>query len=68
MGKPTRSTKNEPLGFTYLLLCVSKLELLTWLYPLQNDHILFLVDCYLKTSFNYLKSSSSTKLAIFLLF
>ena len=32
--------------------------------PYKNDHILFLVYCYLKTSFNYLKSSSSTKLAI----
>ena len=30
--------------------------------------IIWLVYCYLKTSFNYLKSSSSTKLAIFLLF
>ena len=36
--------------------------------PYKNDHILFLVYCYLKTSFNNLKSSSSTKLAIFLLF
>ena len=36
--------------------------------PYKNDHILFLDYCYLKTSFNYLKSSSSTKLAIFLLF
>ena len=26
MGKPTRSTKNEPLWFKYLLLCVSKWE------------------------------------------
>ena len=35
--------------------------------PYKNDHILFLVYYYLKTSFNYLKSSSSTKLAISLL-
>ena len=34
----------------------------------KNDRILFLAYCYLKTSLNYLKSSSSTKLAIFLLF
>ena len=26
MGKPTKSTKNEPLGCKYLLLYVSKLE------------------------------------------
>ena len=26
MGKSTRGTKNEPLGYKYLLLCVSKLE------------------------------------------
>ena len=32
--------------------------------PYKNDHILYLVYCYLKTSFNYLKSSSSTKLAL----
>ena len=41
---------------------------LVCLFPYKNDHILLLVYCYLKTSFNYLKSSSSTKLAIFLLF
>ena len=33
MGKPTRSTKNEPLGCKYLLLCVSKLEVFTQLPP-----------------------------------
>ena len=37
-------------------------------YAYKNDHILCLVYCYLKTCFNYLKSSSSAKLAIFLLF
>ena len=29
MGKRTRSTKNEPLGLKYLLLCVSELEVFT---------------------------------------
>ena len=33
MGKPTRSTKNEPLGCKYVLLCVSKLEVFTQLPP-----------------------------------
>ena len=29
MGKPTRSTKNEPLGLKYLLLYFSNLEVFT---------------------------------------
>ena len=38
-GKPTRSTKNEPLGFKYLLLFVSKLEVFRQLPPayLENS-------------------------------
>ena len=38
MGKPTRSTKNEPLGCKYLLLCVSKLEVFTQLPPAYNEN------------------------------
>ena len=37
-GKPTRSTKNEPLGCKYLLLCVSKLEVFTQLPPAYNEN------------------------------
>ena len=38
MGKPTTSTKNEPLGCKYLLLCVSKLEVFTQLPPAYNEN------------------------------
>ena len=38
MGKLTRSTKNEPLGCKYLLLCVSKLEVFTQLLPAYNEN------------------------------
>ena len=39
MGKPTRSTKNEPLVFKYLLnLCVSKLEVFTQLPPAYHEN------------------------------
>ena len=37
-GKPTRSTKNEPLGCKYLLLGVSKLEVFTQLPPAYNEN------------------------------
>ena len=33
MGKPTRSTKNEPLDCKYLIFWVSKLEVFTQLPP-----------------------------------
>ena len=38
IGKPTRSTKNEPLGCKYLLLCVSKFEVFTQLPPAYNEN------------------------------
>ena len=39
MGKPTRSTKNEPLVFKYLLnLCVSKLEVFKQLPPAYHEN------------------------------
>ena len=38
MGKPTRSTKNEPLGCKYLPLCVSKLEVFTQLPPAYHEN------------------------------
>ena len=39
MGKPTRSTKNEPWVFKYLLnLCVSKLEVFTRLPPAYHEN------------------------------
>ena len=38
MRKPTRSTKNEPLGCKYLLLCVSKLEVFTQLTPAYHEN------------------------------
>ena len=37
-GKPTVSTKNEPLGCKYLLLCVSKLEVFTQLPPAYHEN------------------------------
>ena len=51
MGKPTRSTKIEPLGCKYLLLCVSKLEVFTQLPPAcyENPELRW---CLTESSFN----------------
>ena len=51
MGKPTKSTKNEPLGCKYLLLCVSKLEVFTQL-PRPTMKIPELRWCLTEISFN----------------
>ena len=38
MGKPTRTTKNEPLGCKFLLLCISKLEVFTQLPSAYHEN------------------------------
>ena len=51
MGKPTRSTKNEPLGLKYLILCVSELKVFSQLPPAYQEKTLrkFLnFDCVLQ--------------------
>ena len=52
MGKPTRSTKIEPLGCKYLLLCVSKLEVFTQLPPRPAMKIPEIRWCLTESSFN----------------
>ena len=37
MGKPTRSTKKEPLGLKYLLLYVSNLEVFKTLFTWSGE-------------------------------
>ena len=40
MGKPTRTTKNKPLGCRFLHLCVSKLEVFTQLPSAYHENSL----------------------------
>jgi len=48
MGKPTRSQKNWHLGFKYIFLCVSKLEVFTQLLPVWEIEIQVIVSAAIK--------------------